>query len=107
MVRALLRPISGIKPVVERCDAVRQSCAEAVAALAGGEGGRAALGACDAPAALKGGYGDEDHAETMEAMEEAAEKFMLHAMVPEDMQPKAGPGVQRLGLGAQSLVLKV
>ena len=75
---------------MERCDAVRQSCAEAVAALANGEGGRAALGACDAPALLKVGYGEEDHGETMEAMEVAAEKFLLHSMVPEDMQPPDG-----------------
>lgn len=88
VVRALLRPVSGVKPSVERVDAVRQSCAEAVAALAQGEGGRAALAACDAPALLKAGYGDEEHPETMEAMEEAAEKFLLHQMVPAEMQPK-------------------
>jgi hypothetical protein len=68
VVRALLRPISGTKLVVERCDAVRQCCAEAVAALAGGEGGCSALAACDAPALLQVGYGEEDHPETMEAM---------------------------------------
>ena len=54
IVRALLRPISGIEPAVERCDAVRQSCAEAVASLAQSEIGRAALGRCDAPRRARG-----------------------------------------------------
>ena len=44
---------------------------------------------------LKVGYGDEEHPETMEAMEAAAEEFMLHGMVPaEGMQPK--DGIQRV-----------
>ena len=93
-VRALLRPISAVKTAPERCDAVRQSCAEAVLGLAGSDAGRAALAACDAPRLLKVGYGDEEHPETMEAMEAAAEKFMLHGMVPAEMQPK--DGIQRV-----------
>jgi len=83
VLRALLRPLSGDIRYTEHRDAVRQSCAEAVAALAAGEGGRAALAACDAPALLKQGYGGEEHAETCAAMEEAAEKFLLHGLVPE------------------------
>jgi hypothetical protein len=94
IVRALLRPISGIEPAVERCDAVRQSCAEAVASLAQSEIGRAALGRCDAPALVRAGYAAEEHAETCEAMERAAERFLACGMVPPEMQPPEG--VQRV-----------
>ena len=63
VVRALLAPVSGGTGGAgvgkERCDAVRQSCAEAVACLADCEGGRAALVQCDAPRLMRLGYADE------------------------------------------------
>ena len=91
-VRALLKPVSGSKSgmQIERCDAVRQSCAEAVAGLANCEKGRAALVQCDAPALIKAGYEKEEHPETLEAMEIAGEKFMRHGLVPREMQPNDG-----------------
>ena len=94
VVRALLAPVSGGRDGTgvgkERCDAVRQSCAEAVGCLADCESGRAALVQCDAPRLMRLGYEDEDHGETIEAMETAAEKFLRFGMVPAEMQPKDG-----------------
>ena len=94
VVRALLAPVSGGTGGAgvgkERCDAVRQSCAEAVACLADCEGGRAALVQCDAPRLMRLGYADEDHGETAEAMEIAAEKFLRFGMVPAELQPADG-----------------
>ena len=91
---ALLAPVSGGTAArasgKERCDAVRQSCAEAVACLADCEGGRAALVQCDAPRLMRLGYADEDHGETAEAMEIAAEKFLRFGMVPAELQPADG-----------------
>ena len=72
-----------------------------VVGAAGSDAGRAALGACDAPRLLKVGYGDEEHPETMEAMEAAAEKFMLHGMVPAEKRRRTasarGGGGRRRG----------
>jgi hypothetical protein len=94
VVRALLAPVSGGRDGTgvgkERCDAVRQSCAEAVGCLADCESGRAALVQCDAPRLMRLGYEDEDHGETIEAMETAAEKFLRFGMVPAEMQPADG-----------------
>ena len=75
---------------IERCEAVRQSCAEACAGLANSEKGRAALVQCDAPRLMKDGYENEQHPETIEAMEIAAEKFLRFGLVPPEMQPKDG-----------------
>ena len=69
---------------------MRQSCAEAVACLADCEGGRAALVQCDAPRLMRLGYADEDHGETADAMEVAAEKFLRFGMVPAELQPADG-----------------
>ena len=94
VVRALLSPVSGGKDGTgvgkERCDAVRQSCAEAVGCLADYESGRAALVQCDAPRLMRRGYADEDHGETADAMEVAAEKFLRFGMVPAELQPADG-----------------
>ena len=90
IVRHILRPISGIKPVVEHCEAVRQSCAEAVAFLAQNEHGRLALVSCEAPLVLRSGYAEEDHKETQTAMEHAARLFLLHGMVTTESQISTG-----------------
>ena len=91
--RALLRPISGLKPA-ELSDAVRQSCAEAAAALVEDEGGRAALAACEAPRLLKDGYAAEEDDATCAALETAAGVLMQHGLVPNELAKKAS-GVQR------------
>ena len=92
VVRVLLSKVSGSKhPMnIERCEAVRQSCAEACAGLVNSEKGRAALVQCDAPRLMKDGYENEQHPETIEAMEIAAEKFLRFGLVPPEMQPKDG-----------------
>ena len=56
-----------------------------MACLADCEGGRAALVQCDAPRLMRLGYADEDHGETAEAMEIAAEKFLRFGMVPAEL----------------------
>ena len=89
IVRALLRPISGAKHS-ERCDAVRQACAEAVANLARSEAGRAALVASEAPKLINQGYDVEEHRETQEALEVAAAQFLTHGVVPSSLQPSDG-----------------
>ena len=58
--------------------------------LADCEIGRAALVQCDAPRLMRLGYADEDHGETAEAMEIAAEKFLRFGLVPAELQPEDG-----------------
>jgi hypothetical protein len=90
IVRHILRPISGIKTAVEQCEAVRQSCAEAVAFLAQNVHGRSVLMSCEAPLVLRSGYIEENHKDTQTAMEDAARLFLLHGMVPADTQLPSG-----------------
>ena len=89
-VRSLIRIVSDTTKSRELSDAVRQCCAEAIAALARQAVGRDALVACDAPQLIRVGYAEEDHAETCAALEATATIFMSHGLVPEELQPPEG-----------------
>jgi len=89
--RAILKPVSGIPPK-ERSDDVRAAAAGAVAALAASSAGRDALWDVDAPNLLKKGYEDEEHVETCDAMERAANLFISNSAVDDEDGNAEGGG---------------
>jgi hypothetical protein len=93
-IRLLLQIVTGSHRAREHSDAIRQCCAESIAALAHHDGGRASLVECDAPRLISIGYAQEQHMETCAALEAAATLFLSHGLVPEEFQPPEG--VQRV-----------